>query len=84
MFYNDWTIQHLAAEHQRELRCQAEAERLAQAAVPRPDRLRWLTWLGQQLIITGQRLQAQHKGAVTMAATSAALQAATERGCQTR
>lgn len=84
MFYNDWTIQRLAAEHQRELRCQAEAERFALAAVPRPDRLRWLNWLGQQLIITGQRLQAQHKGAVTMAATSAALQAATERGCQTR
>jgi hypothetical protein len=84
MFYNDWTIQQLAAEHQRELRRQAEAERLAQAAVPQPDRSRWFHWLGQQLIITGQRLQAHHKAAVTMAATSAAVQAATERGCQTR
>jgi hypothetical protein len=46
--------------------------------------LRWLHWLGQQLIITGQRLQAHHKAAVTIAATSAAVQAATERGCQTR
>lgn len=80
MFYNDWMIQRLAAEHQRELRCQAEAERLAHAAVPRPDRWRWLNWLGQQLIITGQRLQAHHKAAVT----NAALQAATESGCQTR
>jgi hypothetical protein len=46
--------------------------------------LRWLHWLGQQLIITGQRLQAHHKAAVTIAATSATVRAATERGCQTR
>ena len=80
MFYNDWTMQGLAAEHQRELRCQADAERFAQTAVPQPDRWRWLRWLGQQLIITGERLQAQHKAAMTLEA----MQAATERGCQTR
>ena len=85
MFYNDWTVTRLAAEHQRELRRQAEVERVTREQVPQPHRLgQWLSWLGQQLIITGQRLRAQHKGAVTMAATSAALQAATERGCQTR
>jgi hypothetical protein len=72
MINNDWTIKRLANEHQRELRRQAEAERLAQVAVPRPDRSRWLSWLGQQLIITGQRLQAQHKAAVTSAALHAA------------
>ena len=72
MFYTDWTIQHLAAEHQRELLRQAEAERGAKANQPRPDRARWLNWLGQQFIITGRRLQAHHKAAVTRAALHAA------------
>jgi hypothetical protein len=85
MFYNDWTIKRLADEHRRDLLCQAESERFARECVPQPHRWKyWLSWLGQQLIITGQRLQEHHKAAVTMAATSAALQAATERGCQTR
>lgn len=73
MYYNDWTMQHLADQHQRELRRQAEAERLVRAASSRPDRLRWLIGLGQ-------RLQAQHKVSVTLAA----LQIATERSGQTR
>ena len=76
MFYNDWTIQRLAAEHQRELLCQAEAERFALAASPPPDRARWLNWLGRQLIVAGQRMQTHHTAAVTLTAT--------ERGCQTR
>lgn len=71
MSYNDWTMQHLAAERQRELLHQAEAERGAQARQPRPDRSRWLSWLGQQFIITGRRLQAHHKAAVTRAALHA-------------
>jgi hypothetical protein len=81
MSNNDWIIQRLAAEHRRELLCQAEAERFANEHIPRPDRSgRWLNWLGQQLIITGQRLQAYHKAAVT----GAALHAAAERRCQTQ
>ena len=73
MYYNDWTMQHLANQHQRELRRQAEAERLVRAASSRPDRSRWFIGLGQ-------RLQARHKAIVTLAA----LQIATERSGQTR
>ena len=73
MYYNEWTMQHLADQHQRELRRQAEAERLVRTASSRPDRLRWFIGLGQ-------RLQARHKAIVTLAA----LQIATERSGQTR
>ncbi len=68
MFYNDWAIQRLATLHQRELQRQAEAERFARAGARQPDRVgRWLNSLGGQLVIIGQRLQAQHRGVLTHA-----------------
>ena len=70
MYYNDWLQQRLAQERRYELLQQAERERLARLVDATPNRLpRWTDqlrdWLGQQLVVTGQRLQSDHKAEIT-------------------
>ena len=72
MFNNDWILLQLAKDRHNDLLRQAAQERLSRELVRQPSRLaRGLSWLGKQLIITGQRLEANHKAAVTMAALHA-------------
>jgi hypothetical protein len=80
MFHNDWTLWQLAQEHQRDLERQIEQARLARLAKSTHDRrgrrfYRALGWLGRQLIVVGEHMQARHKAVMTAAALHAAYHA---------
>jgi hypothetical protein len=69
MFNNDWILLQLARDRHSDLLRKAAQERLSRELIRQPSRLaRGFSWLGRQLIMTGERLQTYHKAAVTTAA----------------
>ncbi len=73
MDHHDWILWKLTQEHRRDLLRQAEQERLARQAKSTGKRVyRALDWLGRELVMLGEHMQATHKAVITTAALHAA------------